>query len=86
MKHAGSDTLDRLAQLLEALRGMPGLKEMKRGIFYRRSRAFLHFHEDPEGIYADVRGSDGTFERIRVDTSDGQDVLLKRVGEVLSGG
>ena len=24
-------------------------------MFYRRGRAFLHFHEDPAGLFADVR-------------------------------
>lgn len=34
---------------------MPGLFERSRGVFYRRARAFLHFHEDPTGLFADVR-------------------------------
>jgi hypothetical protein len=49
------------------LRTVDGLTEKKRGVFYRGSRAFLHFHEDPSGLYADVR-VDADFERFRVMT------------------
>ena len=34
---------------------MPGLVEKRPGIFYRKSKAFLHFHEDSSGVHADVR-------------------------------
>jgi hypothetical protein len=55
VRHARSDALDQLEPFLEALRRMPGLVEKRRGVFYRRSRAFLHFHEDASGLHADVR-------------------------------
>jgi hypothetical protein len=57
---------------------MRGLTEKKRGVFYRRSTAFLHFHEDPSGFYADVRLA-GDFERFRVETGDEQNELLAKV-------
>ena len=67
MKHAGSDALDSLEPLLREIRQIPGLVEKSRGVFYRRSQAFLHFHEDPSGMHADVRlGAD--FERYRAET------------------
>lgn len=78
MKHAGSDALDRVDALLEELRQVPGLREKNRGIFYRGSRAFLHFHEDPTGVFADVRFRDD-FERVRVTAPEEQDVFLRRV-------
>jgi hypothetical protein len=78
VKHAGSDALDSLEALLEDLRQVPGLREKNRGTFYRRSRAFLHFHEDPTGLFADVRFGDD-FERVRVNTPEEQDMLLRRV-------
>ena len=53
--------------MLAALRGLPGLTEKSRGTFYRGSRAFLHFHEDPTGHHVDVR-LDADFERFRVQT------------------
>ena len=33
--------------------------EKKRGVFYFKSRAFLHFHEDPKGMFADIREAGG---------------------------
>jgi hypothetical protein len=68
MKHAGRDAVEQLEPLLHELRSVPGLVEKKPGIFYRKSKAFLHFHEDPSGFYADLRvGED--FERYRVQTA-----------------
>lgn len=65
MKHAGQNALDQLEPLLTQVRTLSGLKEKKRGIFYRKSKAFLHFHEDPVGLFADVRLTD-EFERHEV--------------------
>jgi hypothetical protein len=59
--------LDDLEEVLSELRRVDGLTEKSRGVFYRGSRAFLHFHEDPSGMYADVR-VDTEFERLRVTT------------------
>jgi hypothetical protein len=67
MKHATSATLDGLSELLEQIRAMAGLKEKKPGIFYRNSRSFLHFHEDPAGLFADLRVGDD-FNRYPVNT------------------
>jgi len=55
MKHAGKDALDAWEALLLQIRSYDDLKEKKRGIFYRNSKAFLHFHEDPKGLFADLR-------------------------------
>lgn len=77
MKHAGDLALDQLEALLAELRALPGLTEKKRGTFYRKSRAFLHFHEDPKGLFADVRGIDRRdFERIDVTDEPGRRQLL----------
>jgi hypothetical protein len=78
MKHAGSEALDRLEPLLRRLRDVPGLREKGRGTFYRGSRAFLHFHEDPAGLFADIR-VDADFERVEVTSEQDQDQLLQRV-------
>jgi hypothetical protein len=66
MKHATPQALDRVEPLLAALRALEGLREKKRGVFYRKSRAFLHFHEDGSDVYADVRLGGAEFERFRV--------------------
>jgi hypothetical protein len=55
--------------------------ERNRGVFYVRSKAFLHFHEDPSGLHADVRlGPE--FSRFRVETEEERDVLLTRIQDV----
>ena len=70
--------LDELDDVLSELRGVDGLKEKSRGVFYRGSRAFLHFHEDPSGLYADLR-LDADFERMRVTTKAERKRLLSVV-------
>ena len=55
MKHATAETLAQLTELLDRIRAVPGLVEKRPGVFYRKGRAFLHFHEDPAGLFADVR-------------------------------
>jgi hypothetical protein len=81
MKHAGTVALDALADLLEEIRAYPGLREPKRGTFYRRSSAFLHFHEDPAGFFADVKIGD-TFRRFPVNTATQRRALLRRVAQL----
>jgi hypothetical protein len=78
MRHARDEDLDRLEPLLAQLRALPGLTERKRGTFYRKSRAFLHFHEDPKGLFADLRdAADVDFERIDVTQEAGRARLLE---------
>jgi len=69
--------------MLGELRGMPGLTEKRRGVFYRGSRAFLHFHEDPSGHHVDVR-VDHDFERFRVQTKAEQRRVLAEVRRALT--
>jgi hypothetical protein len=77
MRHARPHDLDRLEDVLNELRTLPGLVEKKRGIFYRKGRAFLHFHEDPKGMFADIGGPpNGEFERIDVTEAAGQAMLM----------
>jgi hypothetical protein len=78
MKHVSDAGLDDLDDVLHRLREVDGLTEKKRGVFYRGSRAFLHFHEDPSGLYADVR-LDDEFERVRVTTKVERNRLLSLV-------
>jgi hypothetical protein len=77
MRHARDQDLDRLEPLLAELRALPGMVEKKRGVFYRKGRSFLHFHEDPKGLFADIGGGpDGDFERIDVTEAPGRARLL----------
>src|SRR5882762_6307050 len=75
MRHARDAALDALEPALGRIRAIPGLTEKSRGIFYRRSKAFLHFHEDPAGLFADIRFAE-EWERLPVTTAAERDVLL----------
>lgn len=77
MKHAGPAALDALEPLLARVRALPRLKEKSRGTFYLKSRAFLHFHEDPAGLFADLRLEGDDFTRVRVSTAAEQDALMR---------
>ena len=81
MKHAGSSALDQLEPLIAALRDVSGLRERSRGVFYRGGRAFLHFHEDPAGLFVDVRFDDD-FKRLRVTSEAERAIVLDRVRAV----
>ena len=84
MKHAGPEALSGIAPLLTQLRELPGLVERKPGIFYRRGEAWLHFHEDPAGLFADVKLPPAQgFTRLAVDTPAQQQALLARLTEQL---
>lgn len=76
MRHARPDALDMLEPLLVSLRALGVLKEKSRGVFYKGGQAYLHFHEDPEGLFADIRaGKD--FDRHRVSTAKERAAFLK---------
>lgn len=85
MRHARGEDLDRLEPLLARLRAFDALRERSRGVFYLKSQAFLHFHEDPAGLFADVRTADGRgFDRIKVDEAAGVAELLRQVEAALA--
>jgi hypothetical protein len=82
VKHAGPATLARIAPLLEELRARPALRESRPGVFQLRSRAFLHFHDDSLGVFADVRLA-GDFVRLPVTSLSQQSDLLDRIDACL---
>jgi hypothetical protein len=75
MKHATVESLAGFEGLLEQLRAIPGLTEKGPGVFYRKSKAFLHFHEDPQGLFADYRPGDDWL-RLEVSGAAGQAALV----------
>ena len=84
MKHAGAAVLDQLEPLLDRIRALGVLREKSRGIFYLKSRAYLHFHEDPAGIFVDIRAADGKdFDRLKLDAAVEAE-LLTRVKTVVA--
>jgi hypothetical protein len=84
MKHAGPDALDGIEPLLEKVRRHSGLTEKKRGTFYRKGSAFLHFHEDPAGMFADLKIA-GEFQRFRVSTRAEQSAFMREVTKEAGG-
>jgi hypothetical protein len=82
MKHASPAVLEGLSALLDSIRQRRGLSERKLGIFYRKSKSFLHFHEDPAGLFADLR-TDSDFKRYPINTRPEKDALLRAVDAAL---
>ena len=82
MKHATAAALEQISELLKEIRNRDGIKEKKLGIFYRRSKPFLHFHEDPAGIFADLNtGTD--FDRYSTNGEAEWRVLLSAIDRAL---
>jgi len=84
MRHAGEVALDRLDGLLQEVRRRhPQLRERKRGAFYRGGQGWLHFHEDPAGLFADLKqGREWT--RFPVNGATEHKALLERLAETLT--
>jgi len=82
MKHATAAALQVLSDLLDQIREKEGIKEKKLGIFYRKSKSFLHFHEDPAGLFADLSAG-ANFDRYPVNTKQEWKVSLKAIDRAL---
>jgi hypothetical protein len=82
VKHAGAGALDTLDDLLNSLRARSTLVEKRPGIFYVRGRAFLHFHEDRAGLFADLRRA-GDWQRLPINDPDNHARLLAAVDQAL---
>ena len=83
MRHAGAVALDAIEPMLIELRRLEGIRERSRGVFYRKNSAFLHFHEDPAGIFVDLR-TDSEWLRLPVNKSSERRQLVRLVRELLS--
>ena len=82
MKHAGLQALDELEPILREIRKIEGLTEKKRGTFYCRGNAMLHFHEDPAGFFADLK-VDGEFVRLPINTKREEAEFIRRAAMAL---
>jgi hypothetical protein len=82
MRHAGAEALAVLSELLQKLKNRTGLVERKPGIFYVKGKAFLHFHEDGAGLFADLRQG-GDWLRLAVNDLGDQERLLAAVDRTL---
>jgi hypothetical protein len=79
MKHASAPALSLLEPLLLELRAMSALSERSAGCFYRKGAAYLHFHEDPAGLFADIKRNGKDFERHSVSSQVEQASFLALV-------
>ena len=84
MKHVGKDAPANLEAVLHALRERDALDERSPASFYLRSKAFLHFHEDAAGLFADLKEDLVSFTRHRVTTASEQRAFLARVDRCLN--
>jgi hypothetical protein len=84
MHHPRPGELDSIAPLLEQLRAIDGLVEKTPGAFYRKSKAFLHFHIDGDDYYADVRLCGRDFERMRVTAKAEQRALVVAIRKAVA--
>jgi N-acetylglutamate synthase-like GNAT family acetyltransferase len=85
VRHARAEDLVVIEPLLAEIRGHDDLIERSPGTFYKKSQAFLHFHEDPAGLFADVRLAPGdAFTRMRVSTKAEQRAFMTAVRRALS--
>jgi hypothetical protein len=84
MKHADAATLERMGSLLTEIRKRPKLRENSPGNFYVKSKAYLHFHEDPAGIFADVKLDFVEFTRMRATTLKERKALLAKIDKSLA--
>jgi len=66
--------------LLRKLRSLEGLAA---GSFDLKANAFLHFHEDALGLFADLKEDFVSFRRYPVTTRDKQQCVLLRVNRCL---
>lgn len=84
MKHAGPRTLAELEPLLSKIRRHSALVERTPGCFYRKSKAYLHFHEDPSGTFADIKLAASGFTRVGATTPEDQARLLSLIERSLA--
>jgi hypothetical protein len=83
VKHADVRALEAVSDLIENLRRRNDLIEKRLGIFYTKGRAFLHFHKDPAGLFADLRDR-GEWQRFPVNDPDECTKLLAAVDRTLA--
>jgi len=83
MRHVQESDLERLSAFLQDLDALcaktTALKVRKKGVYYLKSKAFLHFHEDDGDLFADVKLDGITFDRFNVSRRSDQHQLLKAI-------
>lgn len=75
-------TQKKLAPLLSVLRGYSVLREVREGSFHLHGKDFIHFHDEPDGLWADVRLAQGRVRRSVADSASQAD-LVEEIGSRL---
>jgi hypothetical protein len=83
MKHASAVTLRQIEDVLAELRALPGVTEKGAGKFYRKGSALLHFHEDPAGLFADIK-IDGNWTRRAINSETARARLVRDARRLLA--
>jgi hypothetical protein len=86
VRHVTTDRLDQIEPMLDDLREIDGLVERTRGAFYWRGRGFLHFHEDGNDLYCDVKLDGERYERVRATTATERRRLMAQVRRAIAAG
>ena len=77
MAHADAKALEPYTLLLRQLRGLPGVKEVRPGVFHLRGAAFVHFHDEQGKLWVDLKKPGGSgFDRYAIDTAPAQRKLV----------
>jgi hypothetical protein len=66
MGHTKPQDLHDLKDVLAEVRALEGLKEKNPGIFYFKSKGFLHFHDKDGKRWADVKVK-GSWQELEID-------------------
>jgi hypothetical protein len=83
MKALRASTLHSLSPLLDVLRAHPALWEVRRAEFALDDKDFVHFHEDSDGVFADVRLKEEGRVHMPVSSPAQQAEFLERIGRTL---
>ena len=75
-------TQETLRPLFNFLRSYSALEETAESKFLLRGKDFIHFHDDPDGLWADVKLSKGRV-RVAVRTIAEQGELMGKIADKL---
>ena len=83
MKALKTSTLNSLNPLLAVLRAHPALREVRPAEFALDDKDFVHFHEDSDGVFADVRLKEVGRVHMPVSSAAQQAEFLERIDRTL---
>jgi len=75
-------SLESLEDLIALFRAFPGIRETKPGIFARRrGKPWLHVHQDPDGLVADIR-TGKEWERFHMSEPERREAFMAVIGRI----